>query len=166
MIKDSIRGKNNQETMSLKTLLLILLVVVLIVAGTLTYVFVFLHGYSVTSPPRYRMALYQTVVESGWILTVDSLPFNTSPSDIRYYLLSGGNDTMPGTMLENGTLASINAAPSGYNITWVDKDSNGLLSLFDVIFIANAGGSSGRAHSGDQFTLRKNGENAVTVYLK
>ena len=119
-------------------------------------------GYIGGSPPRHTLALNQTVVDNGWDLTVVAMAKpNLSAPDMTYYLLSEN-----GTTLESGTLASIDGIPSGYNITWVDKDNNDLLSHFDVIFISNTGGTAGKAISGDAFHLRIKDEHVGAVTLK
>ncbi len=119
-------------------------------------------GYMGGSPPSYTLALNQTVVDNGWNLTVVSMAKpNLSASDVTYYLMSE-NDTK----LESGILSSINGVASRYNVMWVDKDNNDLLSRFDVMFISNIGGPIGKAVSGDTFHLFVKDEHVGMVTLK
>lgn len=107
------------------------------------------------SPPQ--VTFNQTVADDGWYLTVNWINDGGvsgervwRQSNVIYNLVC---KELP-TFRENGTLESIKNDPSGYNITWLDKDSNNKLSLGDVIFISNTGGLNGEVEGGDIFKFR------------
>ncbi|MDI6708726.1 MAG: hypothetical protein QME47_06560, partial [Candidatus Thermoplasmatota archaeon] len=93
--------------------------------------------------------LDQSVSNNGWNLTViGASSLEIKLSHTIYYLKSENDVT-----LESGSLESINGTSSGFNITYFDKDGNGKISCYDVIFISNVGGSSNTAHKGYKFSL-------------
>ncbi|MEW6069998.1 MAG: hypothetical protein AB1485_05220 [Candidatus Thermoplasmatota archaeon] len=61
---------------------------------------------------------------------------------------------IPNIALESGPISEIDGRPSlKYNITWVDKDRDGCLSVGDYFLISKSGGAEGKAESGYRFRV-------------
>ncbi|MDI6917163.1 MAG: hypothetical protein QMC80_05135 [Thermoplasmatales archaeon] len=136
-------------------------IAIICVAFTVTVVLCYLYCQPVWhpghSPPTCTLCVTEN--ETCWKITVTNVsadvPGWLSANKVHFGLSRTlYNDSKNYTSLEHGYIQKIDGIPSsGYNITWLDKDENDLLSKGDKFIISKSGGSVGKAIEGDEFVL-------------
>ena len=149
-----------------KIWVVILVVGAVVCAGGIGIGYVYWSGLTYGTPPYWVPTISFTTNEtdSGWNLTVFSMSREGEDiweSQNAIYKLTCLNGSY---WRENGTLESIKNSPSGYGVTWFDKDNDNHLSWGDEIFISKVGGSSGTVTPGGGYALEIFVENS-NIYL-
>ena len=143
--------KKREEVITIGVAVLaVVLIIVAVVGGWLIYDWMTGAVFNHRHLPVCSLNITQN--ESFWIVTVTGVSAE-SPEDLKEteieYVLYCKNGTV-----ESASLKEINEKPSpGYNVTWLDKDKNNMLSEGDVFLISKSGGTLGGAEAGDTFVL-------------